>query len=72
MDGNYYIYEHREADSGRTFYVGKGNRKRAWRKDSRNPQWHHIVRRHGLSVVITHEGLSPAVADSLEAQIIAA
>ena len=72
MDRTYYIYEHREADTGRTFYVGKGNRKRAWRLDSRNAHWKSIVERHGFTVAIIHEGLTFDRANALEVEMIAA
>lgn len=72
MERRYYVYEHREADTGRTFYVGKGFGNRAWRMDSRNNHWNNVRNKHGLSVHLVYEGLSERQAFYIESEIISA
>lgn len=72
MTGDYYVYEHRRASDGRVFYVGKGRKDRAWRKNRRNRHWQAICNKHGFHVVLLYEGLSHRAAISLEIAIIAA
>ena len=47
MSGKYYVYVHTRNDTGKVFYVGKGQGKRAWSSDSRNPHWKSIVKKAG-------------------------
>lgn len=39
----FYTYEHIRPDTGVVFYVGKGARKRAYKKDGRNSHWRNVV-----------------------------
>lgn len=54
----YYLYKHVRLDSGKTFYVGKGKKKRAWSLKSRNSYWKNIVKAVGYEVEIIETGLS--------------
>lgn len=42
----FYTYAHYKPDNS-VFYIGKGQGRRAWAKDNRNPHWRHIVAKHG-------------------------
>lgn len=66
----FYVYEHRRASNGATFYVGKGSGRRAFVRSNRNPLWNKIAKKHGFTVHIVKEGLSEEDAFKLEAQII--
>ena len=46
----YYVYQHRKASNNEIFYVGKGQKKRAYDKYDRNFYWNNIVNKHGLIV----------------------
>lgn len=48
----YYTYIHYRLDNNQPFYVGKGQKKRAWDKKDRNQYWHNIVNKHGYTAVI--------------------
>ena len=48
----FYTYAH-YTPAGRLFYIGKGQRKRAWDKKRRNNYWQNIVSKHGDPVVET-------------------
>lgn len=50
MKQDYYVYLHREADTGRPFYVGKGHGKRARQTDKRNAWWTSIYKKHGRTI----------------------
>ena len=47
----FYTYAHYKPDNS-VFYIGKGQRKRAWAHDNRNQHWKNIVAKHGLKVEI--------------------
>lgn len=49
MSYSYYIYQHRESDSGRIFYVGKGRHRRAWKSEKRNSAWTNVAKIHGFA-----------------------
>lgn len=59
LDANpiYYVYVHKNLN-GEIFYVGKGHKRRAWRKSNRNPYWNNIVAKEGLKVKIISTGLN--------------
>ncbi len=59
---DFYVYEHRTADTGKPFYIGKGRRDRAFRTSQRNPYWNRIVAKHGLTVHFIAEGLPEELA----------
>jgi hypothetical protein len=63
-----YVYAHVDS-SGKIFYVGKGERRRAWSRD-RHPLWHRYVEKHlggTYQVRILQDNLSPAEAEEIEA-----
>jgi hypothetical protein len=62
----YYVYLHRRLDDNSVFYVGKGKKRRAWVKKSRNKHWKHIVEKHGYSVEIYKGNLTESEAFQLE------
>ena len=68
----YYVYEHRKADDGSAFYVGKGIGKRSSDKTGRNNHWKNIVKKHGYSIHLLYENLSQFEANYIEQKIIAA
>lgn len=70
MEKKYYVYEHREKDTGRVFYVGKGFGNRKTRKCDRNVYWKRVEAKHGFSAHILYDGLSEAEAHDLERKII--
>ncbi len=48
MTYTHYVYQHREADTRRIFYVGKGKNRRAWKSEKRNAHWRAVVDQHGF------------------------
>ena len=46
----YYIYQHRKADTNEIFYVGKGTRNRANKTHGRSEHWQRVVKKHGIIV----------------------
>lgn len=68
---DFYVYIHRRADDGRVFYVGKGNRYRAWHTGSmRSEYWNRIVTKHGRTVHIAVSGLTNEQAINIEIDFI--
>jgi hypothetical protein len=64
----YYVYAHVDP-AGRIFYIGKGNKRRAWSTD-RHPLWHRYVEKHlagQYAVRIMRDNLSSEEAEELEA-----
>lgn len=51
-EAKFYVYVHREADSGNVFYVGKGSGQRATATLQRPAFWHRVCDKHGLVVEI--------------------
>jgi len=45
---NFYVYQHKKADTNEIFYVGKGKDKRFVESKSRNPHWHNVVNKYGF------------------------
>ena len=70
MSQSFYVYLHKKPD-GTVFYVGKGSRSRAWRKDNRNLHWQHVVAKHEYTVEILASDLSEDAAFILEVETIA-
>jgi hypothetical protein len=67
-----YVYAHLDS-AGRIFYVGKGERRRAWSTD-RHPLWYRYVEKHlggNYQIRILRDNLSPAEAEKVEAAWIA-
>ncbi len=68
---NYYVYLHRRNDTNDVFYVGKGRRHRATRKDGRNEWWHRVVNKAGgYTVEYAEKNLSEDDAFDLEIELI--
>jgi len=42
----FYTYAHYKPDNS-VFYIGKGQRRRAWSNKNRNPHWRNVVAKHG-------------------------
>ena len=66
----HYVYVHKRASDLTLFYVGKGNRRRAWGTSGRNAIWKRIVKKHGLCVEIVKSDLSEPCALSMERALI--
>ena len=48
----YYTYVHRRASDNLIFYVGTGQKRRAWEKRGRNKHWVRTAKKHGIIVEI--------------------
>jgi len=70
MSKSYYVYLHR-TESGRVFYVGKGQGARAWSRKNRSLNWRKVVKREGLRVEIAYDHLQEWYALELEIETIA-
>lgn len=68
----YYVYEHREADTGRVFYVGKGFGNRKGRMCDRNEYWRRVAKKHGFTSHIIRENMTERDALAFEVDIISA
>jgi NUMOD3 motif len=66
---NFYIYQHLKADTNEIFYVGKGNKKRAY-SYNRGDYWKRVVAKHGLIVQIIYQDLDEETAFKLEIETI--
>lgn len=66
---NFYVYRHIRLDTDTPFYVGKGNRRRAWCK-RRNKYWINIVNLVGYKIEIVESNLSEDQAFSKEIELI--
>lgn len=66
----FYIYVHRRADDNSLFYIGKGNKYRAWSKQGRSEWWNRIVNKHGLAVEIVVHQMTESDAFQLEKDLI--
>lgn len=76
----HYVYQHRKADTGDVFYVGKGTvRKRRKSVDyerancrhGRSDWWHRVVRKHGVIVEIVASFRSDEYSQQFERALIA-
>ena len=72
----YYVYEHWRLDRDECFYVGKGQRNRAYNRGGRNSHWGNIVAKlerigSGYEVKLVATGLTESAAFSLEKERIA-
>ena len=70
MMNNYYVYEHRKADTGEVFYIGKGTGRRAYRKDKRSQYWKNIEAKHGRTVHMIAENIDEELALLIEVEAI--
>jgi len=66
----FYVYIHIRLDTGEIFYVGKGQKKRAWSPRGRNQHWLGIVAKHGRLVHIHSYHVSEEEAFSQEVKLI--
>jgi len=66
----YYIYQHRAADTGAIFYVGKGKDKRHADKNKRSRYWKFYVEKHGFTSEIIANGLDEELAFLAEMECI--
>jgi len=48
----HYTYAHIRLDTNSIFYIGKGSKRRAWSRESRNEYWHRIAKKHQYAVKI--------------------
>lgn len=67
----YYVYQHRRADTGEIFYVGKGKNNRCFQTRNRNKHWKNIVNKTTYSVEILYDNLEEPVANLVEIGLIA-
>lgn len=73
---SFYVYEHRRADNGEVFYIGKGSRTkkkafgRAYSTENRNRYWNNIVNKHGFTAHILCEFDKECDAFSMEIDLI--
>ena len=66
----FYIYQHRAADTGNIFYVGKGKDKRFCDKNKRGRYWKFYVEKHGFVPEIIKDGLDEELAFLAEIECI--
>jgi len=62
----FYVYQHRKADTGEIFYVGKGMGRRAYDSFHRSKYWKNIVAKHGLIVEFIKENITEPESLKLE------
>jgi hypothetical protein len=67
---DFYVYQHRKADTNEIFYVGKGTKKRLHKETGRNAFWHSIVNKHGFKAEIIFDGLAEELAFLAEEEVI--
>jgi hypothetical protein len=63
---NYYIYLHIKETDSIPFYIGKGNGRRCFSKQSRSIYWSNIVNKHGYDIVLIEDNLTNEQAIELE------
>jgi hypothetical protein len=69
----HYVYCHFRNDTDEVFYVGKGQKKRAYSKQRRNPYWNNIVNKaKGFRVEIVAHNLTEQEALNYERVLISA
>ena len=67
---NFYIYQHRKADTNEIFYVGKGKGRRFKQIFGRNDYWHRVVNKHGFTSEIIKNDLDEELALCAEIECI--
>lgn len=67
ITNKFYTYVHMRNDDGSVFYIGKGSRDRAWKKDGRGTLWTRIVKKHGYTVHLC--GIWDLESDALEHEV---
>ena len=68
----HYTYAHITADTKDVFYIGKGQRRRAWSTSGRSAYWKRKVKKHGFEVIIVHIWKTEAEALAHEVELISA
>lgn len=63
---SYYIYLHVKSTDLKPFYIGKGNGRRCFSKQSRSNHWNNIVNKHGYDIILIEENLTHESAIELE------
>lgn len=58
----FYVYMHTRKTDNRPFYIGKGQRRRAWDSQNRNRYWKHVAAKHGFNVFILEHNLTEELA----------
>lgn len=72
LPADFYVYIHRKATTGEVFYVGKGQKNRAWVVHvARSKRWLNTARKHGVVVEIFISGLQEWAAHEIEIEQIA-
>lgn len=66
----FYVYIHTRNDTGEIFYVGKGQRRRAYSVRNRNAHWKRIVNLYGRTVRIHSEFSDEPSAFECESRLI--
>jgi hypothetical protein len=66
----YYVYLHRSKKTGEVFYVGKGQKRRAYYSHARSKEWKKHVLEHGFDVEIIASCLSQDQSFNIERQTI--
>jgi group I intron endonuclease len=67
---NFYIYQHRKADTNEIFYVGKGKGTRINHTKGRNNYWHRVVKKHGFVAEYIAQNLDEELAFLAEMECI--
>ena len=67
---NFYIYQHRKADTNEIFYVGKGKNTRLNQSKGRNEYWHRVVAKHGFIAEYIAQNLDEELAFLAEMEAI--
>lgn len=67
----YYVYIHREKDTGLVFYVGKGSGPRANQSGNRSDFWKKVAKKHGWTAEIIEGGMTEEKAYERETYYIA-
>ena len=67
----HYVYVHFKVSNGQPFYIGKGQKKRAWDIARRaNKHWFNTALKHGVTVRIIRSGMPEVCALTLEKVLI--
>lgn len=58
MENKFYVYVHFNKQTGDPFYVGKGQKRRAYNTSKRSKYWKSIVSKYGYEIEIIEQNLS--------------
>jgi len=62
----YYVYQHRRADCGSVFYIGKGSQRRAYQFGSRPHYWFNALKGSQIDIEILRHDLHEPCALTIE------